>query len=309
METMAPTSPKSQVLLYIVTTLTLVMSLVIDASLQCIPGINMAGHQNFGQALGQSVILKCPILLCHLELPNVTWCKISGDPCDPVRSGEGISSGVEDHREDSAVYILKFESVQMNDTGYYRCKAIFKDQTQIVGSTVQIAVSDVSGEHVVENNTAVNITETGSTDKIQTFTMLLYIIPLLGGVCVLIIIISLIIYCQRHLKVNHRSSPQDPAPTEELQFVPVPGSAKNNMQGATLTQMDTNLISVTAEVTYDNAHMGFKATTQKASDPEEDSIVYADLNYNAKQTGFHFDDNCDVEYATVHLNEARKNDI
>ncbi|XP_069801004.1 nectin-3-like [Dendropsophus ebraccatus] len=43
----------------------------------------------------------------------------------------------------------------MNDTGYYRCKAIFKDQTQIMGSTVQIAVS-------VQPSTYLTVTGDGS---------------------------------------------------------------------------------------------------------------------------------------------------
>lgn len=96
----------------------------------------------------------------------------------------------------------------------------------------------------------------------------------------------------------------------QLKFVAGPGSLKNcqqQKQGGTPTPMDTDQTAV--EVTYDNAHLGYKSTTQKIPKEEEDSIVYADLNHNAKKTSFHFEDDCEVEYATVHLSESRKNDM
>ncbi|XP_056416897.1 uncharacterized protein LOC130358105 isoform X2 [Hyla sarda] len=301
METLAPAPWRGQVLLCMAVTLSLAMSLVEGDSSSCTPKIDMAGQQNIGTPLGQYLILKCQVRLCRAGLPNVTWCKISGDQCDSVRSGEGIHSAMEEQGEGRAVYVLEFVSIQMNDTGYYQCKAITEDKMQIVGSTVQVVIS----ENVVENVTAVNNTKTdnttGSTDTFPIFKWLLYIIPSMGGVCILIIIVSLVIYCQKHLKAKQSSSHQEPAPTEELQFVAVPGSPKCKIEGGTQIPMDTYS---NIEVTYDNAHLGHKPTTQKDSvTEEEDSIVYADLNYNAKQTGFNFEDNWEVEYATVHLND------
>lgn len=309
METLAPASRRGQVLLYMVVTLSLAVSLVDGDSSSCTPTINMARHNKFEQSPGQSLILKCPMRLCYLGLPNVTWCKIIGDVCDLMRTGEGIYSSMEERREDNAVYVLKFESVKVNDTGYYRCRAVFKEQ-QVVGSTIEIAIS---GEHVAANVTATNITRTGNTTdsshKFQTFTKLLYIMSSVGGACVLIIAVSLLIYCKKHVKGKHRSS-QNPAPTEELKFVARPGSLKNchqQKQGGSPTPTDPDQTAV--EVTYDNAHLGYKSTTQKIPKEEEDSIVYADLNHNAKKTSFHFEDDCEVEYATVHLSESRKNDM
>ncbi|KAM4044415.1 B- and T-lymphocyte attenuator-like isoform 1-T1 [Anomaloglossus baeobatrachus] len=308
MKALAPAFWSSHVLLYMVVTLSLAKSLVNGDSSSCIPGILKVGNQISGIFAGESVILQCPVRLCDPELPNVTWCKVNGQQCDPVRTGDGINLKMEEQRKDSALYIMTFESVHINDTGYYQCKAIIKDQ-HVVGSTVQLVIS---GKSETQNVTAINTTETGITtkgsDTVQTFTSLLYIVSSLGGVCVLIIIVSLLIYCQKHLKAKHSSSSHDPAPTEELQFVAMSGSLKNGpkqSQGGTLKDVDQTAITV--EVTYDNAHLGYKSTPMNNSSPkEEDSIVYADLNYNSKKTIFQFEDDHEVEYATVHLNESRE---
>ncbi|XP_077155488.1 MAM domain-containing glycosylphosphatidylinositol anchor protein 1-like [Ranitomeya variabilis] len=109
-----------------------------DKSL-CTPGITMEGNQNSGTLPGQSLVLNCLVRLCDLELPNVTWCKVVEQQCDPLRNRDGIYSKLEDQREDSAIYVLKFDSVQINDTGYYNCKAKFKNQ-EIIGRTVELNI-------------------------------------------------------------------------------------------------------------------------------------------------------------------------
>ncbi|KAM3909761.1 B- and T-lymphocyte attenuator-like [Leptodactylus fuscus] len=262
----------------------------------------MARTGKIVKSAGQSLSLECLVQLCEPGLPNVTWCKITGDRCDPVRTGDGISTSMEEPREYNTVHVLKFDSVQINNTGYYQCKAVHKNQ-QIVGGTVQV---NISGESSVENVTAINKTQPGditdSTDKIQPYTLLLYVVSSMGGVCVLIITISLLVYCQRLVKAKFWC--QDPARTAELQFVAGPGSPKK------CPQTTQGSPAVTTEVTYDNAHLGYKSSTKRVSHPdEEDSIVYADLNHNAKRTGLQLEDDCEVEYATVHLSESRKHDL
>ncbi|XP_073524635.1 B- and T-lymphocyte attenuator-like isoform X2 [Phyllobates terribilis] len=106
----------------------------------CRPGITMERNQNSGTLRGQPLVLHCLVRLCNLELPNVTWCKIAGQQCDQVITRDGIYSKLEDQKEDSAVYVLKFDSVQMNATGYYQCKANWKDR-QIIGRTVELVLS------------------------------------------------------------------------------------------------------------------------------------------------------------------------
>ncbi|XP_069616741.1 B- and T-lymphocyte attenuator [Ranitomeya imitator] len=282
--------------LYMIVVLSPARSLVNGDKSSCTPGITMARNPNSGTLSGQSLVLNCIVQLCEWELPNVTWCKIAGQQCDPLRTRDGIYSKLEAQRKDNIVYVLKFDSVQINDTGYYQCKAKFKNQ-QIIGSPVEL---NIAGESVIENSTAINTTETGNTtkgtDTIRNMTLLLYIASTLGGLCVFIITISLLTYCIRRLKVTHRSSSQDRATTEELQFVAMSGSLKNcskQTHGGTLK--DTDQTAVAVEVTYDNAHLGYKSTPK-----EEDSIVYADLNYNSKKTIFQFEDDNEIEYATVH---------
>ncbi|XP_073433270.1 B- and T-lymphocyte attenuator [Dendrobates tinctorius] len=296
MDTLAPASWRGHVVLYMIVMLSPSRSLVNGDRSSCTPGITMAGNQNSGTLSGQSLVLHCLVRLCDLELPNVTWCKIAGQQCDPLTTRDVIYFKLEDKREDSTVYVLKFDSVQINDTGYYQCKAKFNDQ-QIMGRPVEL---NIAGESVTENVTTINTTETGNTpkgtDTIQNFTLLLYIASSLGGLCVFIITISMLIYCLRHFKVKHRSSSQDAATTEELQFVAMSGSLKNcskQTKGGTLK--DTDQTAVTVEVTYDNAHLDYKSTPKE----EEDSIVYADLNYNGQKTIFQFEDDHEVEYATV----------
>ncbi|CAN2387774.1 hypothetical protein PRIEUP_LOCUS12093, partial [Pristimantis euphronides] len=311
MEIFVPASRRGQVLWYMAATLSIAMT---DGdSSSCIPAIDMKGQQMVNKSPGQPLVLKCPVQLCLSELPNVTWCKITGEMCDPVRNGKGIYSGLEEPKKES-IYYLKFESVQINDTGYYRCTANHS-KLQIMGRTVHIVIS---GEHVANNLPAINITQTGNTtdftNQFQTFTLFLYVISFMGGVCVLIITISLLIYCGKHLKVKHGASSQDPAPTAELQFVAMSDNPKNcphYIQEDTPTSKDIDLATVTNEVTYDNAHMGYKSITYDhvPDHEEENAIVYADLNHNVKMSDFQFIDESEVEYATVHLNESGKNDL
>ncbi|XP_077149898.1 B- and T-lymphocyte attenuator-like [Ranitomeya variabilis] len=296
MDTFVPASWRGLVVLYMIVILSPARSLVNGDRSSCTPRITMEGNQNSGTLPGQSLVLNCIVRLCDLELPNVTWCKIVEQQCEPLSTRDGIYSKLEAQREGSTVYVLKFDSVQINDTGYYHCKAKFKNQ-EVIGRTVEL---NILGESVIKNSTAINTTETGNTtkgtDTIRNMTLLLYIASTLGGLCVIIITISLLTYCIRHLKVKHRSSSQDPVATEELPFVSMSGSLKNcskQTQGGTLK--DTDQTAVTVEVTYDNAHLGYKSTPK-----EEDSIVYADLNYSSKKTIFQFEDNHEIEYATVH---------
>ncbi|XP_071989339.1 B- and T-lymphocyte attenuator isoform X2 [Engystomops pustulosus] len=215
MGSMAPASLSRQVL-SVVVTVSLVMSLVDGVDSSCRPTIK--AKQNYTGSLGQPLTLKCIMQFCDPGLPNISLCKITGDRCDPVTSREGINISMEGDEKSNAVYVLIFNPLQMNDTGYYQCKAIH-DKQRITGNTMKISLS---GEISAENIPLVNTTNSGNStnvnNKLQNFKLLLYIMSSLGGACVFIIIISLLVYCQRQLGGKHKSLPQEPAPTEETEI-------------------------------------------------------------------------------------------
>ncbi|XP_072254449.1 B- and T-lymphocyte attenuator-like [Pyxicephalus adspersus] len=116
---------------------------VIEIVFSCTPSINIQRNSKFRGAQGQSVSLRCPVYFCSQERPIVTWCKIDAQDfqCNPVKLDHQIVFGWEVITENEAVHVLKFYSVQINDTGFYTCSAEFKMQ-QIVGSVIKLTISN-----------------------------------------------------------------------------------------------------------------------------------------------------------------------
>ncbi|XP_072254451.1 uncharacterized protein [Pyxicephalus adspersus] len=177
----------------------------------CTPSINIKRNSKSSGTQGQPVSLRCPVCLCSEEWPNVTWCKVDEGPnnqCNPVKLDHQIISGWEDKKENKGVYVLKFSSVQINDTGFYKCLAAFKEQ-QIVGSVIQFTVSDTA----MATTTPMDMLTSSNTNStvlniqvLKQFKIFMYVMVSVGGVCFMIIIISVLVFCYRKRQIKPGSS-------------------------------------------------------------------------------------------------------
>ncbi|XP_077335913.1 B- and T-lymphocyte attenuator-like isoform X2 [Lithobates pipiens] len=254
----------------------------------CTPNINLPKNSKAGQTLNQSLSLRCPVKLCSNDQPNVTWCRVergANSQCMNVKSDDRISSGWEEKTENEVVHVLRFQFVQLNDTGFYKCSAAFKDM-QIVGSVIEV--------------TAPDSTSLPANSAKEQLKIVVYFMASAGGVCLMIIIISLLVFCQRRNRGKHRSS-KGPERAEEVEFIATSVGPENCLERVKPSCPPENeFTTVPTETTYDNAHLGRRPSVPLS--PEEDSIVYADLNYDAKKNYFQIEEAGEVEYATVRLN-------
>ncbi|XP_075053417.1 uncharacterized protein LOC142139586 isoform X2 [Mixophyes fleayi] len=308
MDVCGPAARKDWVLLCMLFAVTLSISPGDGHSSSCAPSINIPRNTKLSKSEGESLILVCPVRICSQELPNVTWCKIDKNYlCAHVIPGDGISSGWEEQKGNDAVYFLKFVSVQKNDSGFYRCSATY-GEVQVMSGQIEISISAAGTTEPTSGNMTNNTNSTALSEKFVLYHFKLYlaIVLSLGTLCVMIIIVSLLVFCLRRRKENRRSSP-DPVSTEEVKFVAASENPKNCSQQIKLessSPLEAEFTDVSTEITYDNAHLSYKPTTFSApeSPEEEDSIIYADLNHETKKTSFRFQNDCEVEYGVMSLN-------
>ncbi|XP_040195410.1 uncharacterized protein LOC120928377 [Rana temporaria] len=272
----------------------------------CTPNINVPKNSKAGQTQNHSLSLSCPVHLCSHDEPIVTWCRVergTSSQCENVKSDDRISSEWGEKTENEAVHVLKFQFVQINDTGFYQCLAAFKGM-QIVGSVIEVSVlvsspATATTEHATVNMLNSNSTSIPANSAKEQLKIVVYFMASAGGVCLMIIIISLLVFCQRIRRGKHRSS-KDPETAEEVQFMATSGPENCLERVKPSCPPEKEFTTVPTETTYDNAHLGRRPSVPLS--PEEDSIVYADLNYEGKKTYFQIEEGGEVEYATVRLN-------
>lgn len=126
-------------------------------SSDCTPNVNLPKNSRAGQTQNQSLSLRCPVRLCSYDEPIVTWCRVErrgNSRCEIVKLDDRISSAWGEKKENEAVHVLKFQFVQLNDTGFYQCLAAFKEM-QIVGRVIEVTVSGKSALKICCNDDAV----------------------------------------------------------------------------------------------------------------------------------------------------------
>ncbi|KAG8450114.1 hypothetical protein GDO86_002659, partial [Hymenochirus boettgeri] len=69
----------------------------------------------------EPLVLECPVSFCSNDPPNVSWCKLHKTLCEPLHGGSGLTMGWKVTEKDSAIYLLNFNSMTLDDVGYYRC--------------------------------------------------------------------------------------------------------------------------------------------------------------------------------------------
>ncbi|XP_077340643.1 uncharacterized protein LOC143984233 [Lithobates pipiens] len=131
--------------IYAFSPLTFAISHGISNGTSCMSAVNSSTTVQYNTTATQPFTLRCPVQLCTNTLPNITWCKVNKENiCDPVTAGPRISPDQEQReKENYTVYILKFYSTQIDDSGLYKCLEVHQEQ-QIV-RVIKVRVFDGPG--------------------------------------------------------------------------------------------------------------------------------------------------------------------
>ncbi|XP_063298329.1 B- and T-lymphocyte attenuator-like isoform X2 [Pelobates fuscus] len=270
---------RSYTLLIAISVLTLYVDHVIAIE-PCVNGIDIHRHTQYNLSIGETFSLKCPVRFCSEGAPNMTWCKHNGGSCQPIDTDSRISFEWTEYRAHYAVYLLKFQSINLTDSGFYGCSAKYKDQ-QTVGHLVRI--------NIAAGNTTYLTTST--TGEIMTSDVIKYTVSSLGALCMLIIILSLLIYCMQRKKAKHKTTSQTGDAEQEI---------RNDSEYASdILQLKISEAAIVSDETIDENSV---METTPDYTTEQDSVVYADLNHSAGRmiNNICMDDD-QIEYATVHL--------
>uniref|UniRef100_A0A803JBB4 Ig-like domain-containing protein n=1 Tax=Xenopus tropicalis TaxID=8364 RepID=A0A803JBB4_XENTR len=290
-------------LLLIVSAAMLLVSYVSGNECQC--QIHVKKNTTYRQVIEESLVMKCPVSFCTRLLPQVTWCRFYKDQCEPITAGPRVTLGWANKTENSAVYSLTIVSVQLNDTGYYRCSA---RNGQIVGRTVVVHISETDDTSKTNITTVSTIREqtNGSPDNKDKGQKWFYLIvfPTLASLCLIIMVSSALIYCLRGRKAKHRR--QRALANKETGYetsLEHPQNDQDQPQEEDPTYSSLNMAAqeTITDATYDNASMLNNWVAPTGHSEEQDSIIYADLNHDTsriKAKNQYVDDG-QIEYAMV----------
>ncbi|XP_009465010.1 PREDICTED: B- and T-lymphocyte attenuator [Nipponia nippon] len=115
----------------------------------CAVEIQVKRNSEYKTNLGNSLIIACPVHYCEKK-PDMQWCKIEVDTCVVLKEGKA--------EWDSNVFTLEFFSVNQNDSGTYRCRAIGGNYSS-VSHGIKVIVEEKSTNIITispENTTSIS---------------------------------------------------------------------------------------------------------------------------------------------------------
>ncbi|OCT93682.1 B- and T-lymphocyte attenuator [Xenopus laevis] len=273
----------------------------------CPVQINVKKNTTYHKVINESLEVQCPVSLCTKNFPQMTWCKFDkSNECKPVMPSPGVTlKWANGMKKFSAVYSLMFDSVQLNDTGFYRCSA---ENDIIMGRTIEVHISET------DKNSKANGTTNFSTIEEQNNGSLkhkkaqdwlhIFVWPTLASLCLIIMISSVLVYSLRARKAKHRR--QRALDNTEVGCETSPENPQNQghqPQVDDRTYYPPNMLTLETitEATYGNGLMPNNVAPPAEHSEEQDSIIYADLNHDANKIKAkqQFMDDGQIEYATV----------
>ncbi|XP_075449682.1 B- and T-lymphocyte attenuator isoform X2 [Ascaphus truei] len=255
----------------------------------CSITIHIPRNSHSNASVGDSLTLRCPIRFCSEKLPNVTWDKLAGEQYEPLKEGLKTSSEWTELQQNNVVHLLTFVSVQVNDTGFYRCSAADL-ATQSVAHAINVSISErIEYVSDMDENTTITTPSPNSTrhrykniqSVFESIKWVVYLLVSLGVLCILIMVCSLVGICLRRLKAKRRMPP-DTLTNEEIRFVATPqGSTQRPAHSDALSYCspDTEKASEPIESPTEYAIICNPAPATSSSPEEQDAIVYCDLKH------------------------------
>ncbi|XP_071372213.1 cell adhesion molecule Dscam2-like isoform X2 [Centroberyx affinis] len=155
-------------------------------------------------APGTPATLQCPINITSAQQPQkVSWAMLKGDSESPIFQYSDISQ----QRERLEYYgpSLSIPSVELSDSGWYRCKYLlgqsqrcFEIKLQVqVGDAIVVTADPVTATEVVQGLTTDNVLETKQRGSSGASTGVVALV-ITGVAIVAALIVGVVIYCRRN---------------------------------------------------------------------------------------------------------------
>ncbi|XP_075025314.1 B- and T-lymphocyte attenuator [Calonectris borealis] len=284
----------------------------------CPVEIQVKRNSQYEINLGSSLTINCPVLYCKKK-PVMQWCKIEVDTCVLLKEGKAELK--------SNMFTLEFFSVNQNDSGIYRCRAIV-DNFSSESHGIKVIVEEKSANIITmspENTT--NISEESQESGNYKILHIIYASASVGLCCPFIVVCMF--WCLRRYHAKQKRTPLTPQRQESL--VRSPAAALSHAAGTTQASEESSslyycsmaspLQALHSNAIYDNDVPPWNAqrTAPNAlcNDPvipsipvlleSPDVLTYAALNHSASAEGCQrrelIVENEFTEYVSINVNK------
>ncbi|XP_055769951.1 uncharacterized protein LOC129845985 isoform X1 [Salvelinus fontinalis] len=97
----------------------------------------------------EKLTINCTVGFCT-DLPQVTWCKLNKDICNPVTKTPHIQTQWNYLTSNSGITFLHFTNPSLDDAGLYRC-SVNTDRSMIISHSISVIVNDCQAEFSVSD--------------------------------------------------------------------------------------------------------------------------------------------------------------
>uniref|UniRef100_UPI00398EF965 B- and T-lymphocyte attenuator-like n=1 Tax=Pristiophorus japonicus TaxID=55135 RepID=UPI00398EF965 len=149
--------------------------------------------------VGDSLKLNCTVEYCQAEQPKVSWCKFHSNSCQELNGAFKTINTTSSNSTEYRMFVLyAFSSINVNDSGTYRCQAIEKN-VNTMGNSILVNVFE-SKRHLDGNRytvTAETITMK-PPNPMNTPLWIFYSIIVVGIVGAVVFLVMITYFCIRN---------------------------------------------------------------------------------------------------------------
>ncbi|XP_064324649.1 B- and T-lymphocyte attenuator [Phalacrocorax carbo] len=186
----------------------------------CAVEIRVKRNSQYKINLGNKLTIGCPVRYCR-EKPVMQWCKMEVDTCVLLKEGKAEWKTNE--------FTLEFFSVNQNDSGIYRCRAIGNTlSSESHGIKVIVEEKSENFSTITPENTT-SISEESQESGNYKILQIIYASASMGLCCPFIVIC--IFWCLRRYHVKQKRTPLTPQRQKSL--VRSPAAAPSHTAGTT----------------------------------------------------------------------------
>nr|XP_060626608.1 B- and T-lymphocyte attenuator [Anolis sagrei ordinatus] len=257
---------------------------------------------------GDSVTIECPVKYCQKQ-PKMNWYKYNAR----LQDFSILHTG-QNHNESwisENIFVLKFPSINISDSGLYRCEAIL-DMNTIAGHAIEVTVQD---NHITGFEGAENTTE-GHAAFENKKTLIVYILSSLGALGLLFVCCFGLLHSKWRQQVKNKtiSSTLEMEMNEVSDYKnikPCSDTTSHVSNEASFPRLqlftDGSAIHINLNNSKKSKRVGAKATCDKSVTNQllptnQDALVYATLDHREHFQGSnHFVESEFTEYAAIML--------
>ncbi|XP_048454265.1 B- and T-lymphocyte attenuator [Rhincodon typus] len=163
-------------------------------------------------SIGDSLTLNCTVMYCN-QVPETNWCKVQSNSCHPVIGQKIQPSHLANNTEGKVFVLYTISSMNLTDSGTYRCYAKYGDVT-VQGNSITVNVFEPKKQNDRNN---VNVTATNSTmmkqNPLGTPLWIFYTIIVMGILGTVLFVVLITYFCIR----NFTESQETKEPTDKCE--------------------------------------------------------------------------------------------